>query len=80
MERLNIEALGALTTHDNVTLRAFPGGLVEAARGEAKDVLAELAGKSAGAAKVHASYVAFRDKVSNWSRISTAAVLQARQG
>ncbi len=80
MERLNVEALGTLTTQDNVQLRAFPADLIGAARGEAKDVLAELAGKSAGAAKVHASYVAFRDKVASWSRISTAAVLQAREG
>ena len=80
MERLNIEALGALTTQDNVQLRAFPGDLVDAARGEAKDVLGELGGKSTGAAKVHASYIAFRDKVSSWSRISTAAVLEARRG
>jgi len=43
-------------------------------------VLAEFAGKSPGAAKVHASYVAFRDKIANWSRISTEAVLQAREG
>jgi TRAP-type mannitol/chloroaromatic compound transport system substrate-binding protein len=80
MERLNIEALGALTTQDNVQLRAFPGDLVDAARGEAKDVLGELGGKSTGAAKVQASYIAFRDKVSSWSRISTAAVLEARRG
>jgi len=80
MERLNIEALSALTTQDNVQLRAFPGDLVDAARGEAKDVLGELGGKSTGAAKVHASYIAFRDKVSSWSRISTAAVLEARRG
>jgi hypothetical protein len=29
---------------------------------------------------VHPSYVAFRDKVSSWSRISTQAVLQSREG
>jgi TRAP-type mannitol/chloroaromatic compound transport system substrate-binding protein len=80
MERLNVEALGALTTQDNVKLRAFPADLIGAARGQAKDVLAELAGKSTGATKVHASYTAFRDKVGSWSRISTAAVLQSREG
>jgi TRAP-type mannitol/chloroaromatic compound transport system substrate-binding protein len=80
MERLNVEALGALTMQDNVQLRAFPADLIGAARGQAKDVLAELASKSAGAAKVHAPYVAFRDKVSSWSRISAQAVLQAREG
>jgi hypothetical protein len=29
---------------------------------------------------VHASYIAFRDKVAAWSRISTEAVLAAREG
>jgi TRAP-type mannitol/chloroaromatic compound transport system substrate-binding protein len=80
MERLNIEALAALTGKDNVQLRTFPSDLIAAARATAKDVLAELAGKSAIAAKVSDSYVAFGDKVAVWSRISTQAVLQARQG
>jgi TRAP-type mannitol/chloroaromatic compound transport system substrate-binding protein len=80
MERLNIEALAALTSQDNVKLSTFPADLIDAARAQAKDVLAEVAGKSPGAAKVHASYMAFRDKVSTWSRISTEAVLQAREG
>jgi TRAP-type mannitol/chloroaromatic compound transport system substrate-binding protein len=80
MERLNIEALTALTTRDNAQLRTFPSGLVAAARAQADDVLAELAGKSPGAQKVHDSYVAFRGKVSAWSRISLAAVLAARDG
>ena len=80
MERLNIEALAALTTQDNVKLRSFSADLIDAARAQAKDVLADFAGKSPGAAKVHASYVAFRDKVSAWSRISTEAVLRAREG
>jgi TRAP-type mannitol/chloroaromatic compound transport system substrate-binding protein len=43
-------------------------------------VLGELAGKSPGARKVHESYVAFRDKISAWSRISLQAVLEARGG
>jgi hypothetical protein len=29
---------------------------------------------------VHDSYMAFRDKISAWSRISIQAVLEARQG
>jgi TRAP-type mannitol/chloroaromatic compound transport system substrate-binding protein len=80
MERLNIEALAALTGKDNVQLRTFASDLIAAARATAKDVLAELAGKSAIAAKVRDSYLTFGDKVAAWSRISTQAVLQARQG
>ena len=80
MERLNIEALNTLTTRDNAQLRTFPADLVAAARTQAGDVLGELAGKSAGAKKIHDSYVAFRDRISAWSRISLQAVLEARQG
>ncbi len=80
MERLNVEALDALTTRNNAQLRTFPGDLVAAARAQASDVLGELAGKSAGARKVHDSYVAFRDRISAWSRISLQAVLEAREG
>ena len=80
MERLNIEALAALTSRDNAQLRTFPPDLVAAARSTAGDVLSELAGKSPGAQKVHDSYMAFRDKISAWSRISLQAVLEARDG
>jgi TRAP-type mannitol/chloroaromatic compound transport system substrate-binding protein len=80
MERLNIEALQTLTTRDNVQLRTFPPDLVTAARGTAAEVLAEVAGKSASARKVHDAYVGFRDKISAWSRISLQAVLEAREG
>jgi len=80
MERLNIEALAALTAKDNVQLRTFPSDLIAAAHTTAKDVLTELAGKSAVAAKVRDSYQAFGDKVAAWSRISTQGVLRAREG
>jgi len=43
-------------------------------------VLNDLAAKSPGAQKIRDSYTAFRDKVSAWSRISTQAVLEAREG
>jgi TRAP-type mannitol/chloroaromatic compound transport system substrate-binding protein len=80
MERLNVEALAALTTRDHVQVRTFPTDIVIAARSQADGVLADLAGKSAGARKVHDAYVAFRDKIAPWSRISLQAVLEARQG
>ena len=80
MERLNIEALAILTTRDNAQLRTFPSDLVVVARTTATEVLSELAGKSDKARKVHDSYMAFRDKISAWSRISIQAVLEARAG
>lgn len=78
MERLNAEALVALTRQHNVQLRAFPGDLVTAARKQSADVLGELAARDAVSRKVHDSYLAFRERTAAWSRISIEAVLGAR--
>jgi TRAP-type mannitol/chloroaromatic compound transport system substrate-binding protein len=80
MERLNAEALAALTGQHGVRLRMFPQSLVAAARRHAIDVLGDLAAKSAAARKIHDSYLAFRDRTAAWSRISIKAVLEAREG
>jgi TRAP-type mannitol/chloroaromatic compound transport system substrate-binding protein len=80
MERLNVEALATLTARDHVQLRTFPADLVTSARGTAGDVLGEVASKSAAARKVHDSYMSFRDRIAQWSRISLQAVLEAREG
>ena len=78
MERLDAEALAALTTQHQVTLAAFPEDLIAAARKQAADVLGEVAGRDAMSAKVHASYTAFAKRTAPWSRVSIAAVLGAR--
>jgi len=80
MERLNIEALQTLTAREHVQIRSFPADLVAAARTTATEVLAEFAARSANGRKVHESYVTFRGKVAVWSRISTQAVLEGREG
>jgi len=80
MERLNAEALAALTSRHNAQLRSFPADLVAAARRQAADVLAEVAARSEAARRVHESYVAFRERTAPWSRISLRAVLEAREG
>ncbi len=79
MERLNAEALAALTTQHNVTLAAFPGDLVGGARKVAIDVLGAIAARDALSAKVHDSYRAFRARTQAWSRVSIEAVLAARR-
>ena len=78
MERLNAQALAALTAEHNVKLAAFPIDLVDAARAQASAVLSELAARNAITAKVHDSYVAFRARTAPWSRVSIEAVLRAR--
>ncbi len=79
-ERLNAEALAALTTQHGVKLRAFPDAVIAAARVEARDVFANLAAGSAIARKVNDSYVGFRERNTAWSRVSLKAVLDAREG
>jgi TRAP-type mannitol/chloroaromatic compound transport system substrate-binding protein len=78
MEKLNAEALSVMISQHGVKLREFPNELVEAARGQAGDVLGELAGRDAISRKIHDSYLAFRAKVGGWSRISLEKVLAAR--
>ena len=80
MERLNAEALLALTTRHNVRLRTFPNDLIGAARKEAVDVLADLAARNDKSRRVHASYVAFRERTAAWSHISLKAILDSREG
>ncbi len=80
MERLNAEALSALTSRFGVQLKVFPTDVVTAARKEAEGVIADLAQKGERARKVRDSYVAFRDRNSEWSRIGIKAVLEARVG
>src|SRR5215467_10451383 len=80
MERLNVEALAALTGRYNVQLKSFPDDLIAAARGQAADVLNEVAARSDIAKRIHASYTAFRERMADWSRISLRAVLAARDG
>jgi len=80
MERLNVEALAALTGRYNVELKSFPPDFVAAARRQASDVLSEVAARSDVARRIHASYTAFRERTAAWSRISLRAVLEARDG
>ncbi|HZP70646.1 MAG TPA: TRAP transporter substrate-binding protein, partial [Pseudolabrys sp.] len=70
MERLNAEALAALTQKHNVQVRGFPADVVTAARKVATEVLAELASRGEAVRKVHDSYAGFRARTAPWSRIS----------
>jgi TRAP-type mannitol/chloroaromatic compound transport system substrate-binding protein len=80
MERLNAQALAALTGQHRVQLKSFPGDFIAAARRTAGEVYGDLAARGAAARKVHDSYVAFRERTGPWSRISIEAVLREREG
>jgi TRAP-type mannitol/chloroaromatic compound transport system substrate-binding protein len=79
MERLNAEALAALSGQHGVRLRLFPPALIGAARKEASDIVAEVGGKSDIARRIYESYVAFRERGAAWSRLSMKAILEARE-
>jgi TRAP-type mannitol/chloroaromatic compound transport system substrate-binding protein len=80
MERLNAQALAALTERNNVRLMSFSADMVGAARRQAADILAELAGRSDIARRINDSYADFRSRTAAWSRVSIKAVLEARDG
>jgi len=80
MERLNAQALAALTERNNVRLMSFSADMVRAARRQAADILAELAGRSDIARRINDSYAEFRSRTAAWSRVSLKAVLDARDG
>jgi TRAP-type mannitol/chloroaromatic compound transport system substrate-binding protein len=80
MERLNAQALAALTERNNVRLMSFSADVVGAARRQAADILADLAGRSDIARRINDSYAEFRSRTAAWSRVSLKAVLDARDG
>jgi TRAP-type mannitol/chloroaromatic compound transport system substrate-binding protein len=80
MERLNAQALAALTERNNVRLASFSADVVGAARRLAADILAELATRSDIARRINESYADFRSRTAAWSRVSLKAVLEARDG
>jgi TRAP-type mannitol/chloroaromatic compound transport system substrate-binding protein len=80
MERLNAQALAALTERNNVRLASFSADVVGAARRQAADNQAELATRSDIARRINESYADFRSRTAAWSRVSIKAVLEARDG
>ena len=80
MERLNAQALAALTERNNVRLMSFSADVVGAARRQAADILTELATRSDIARRINDSYADFRSRTAAWSRVSIKAVLEARDG
>ena len=80
MERLNAEALAALTGQHNVKLRAVPAAADRGGAPAGADVVGDLGARNETARKIHNSYVAFRERTAAWSNISIKAVLEAREG
>lgn len=76
----NSKALVELITQQNVKIDRFPNDLVREAKKAADVVLANLAQKSAQAAKIHASYTAFREATRAWRRITVGGHAMMNEG
>jgi hypothetical protein len=68
MERLNVEALAALTERHNVKIRILPAAMIEAARRHARDVTGDFAARSEIARRIVESYSGFRECAGRWSK------------
>ena len=80
MDRLNAEALAALTERYNAKLQTFSPDIISAARKQAADIMGELSARSDIARRIGESYAGFRSRTAAWSRVSLKAVLEARDG
>lgn len=80
IERLNIEALDALTTKHHVKIGYFPANLIAAARAHAGDILNGLAGRDQHSVRAVQSYQSFAVRSNAWANLSIKAVLEARAG
>jgi TRAP-type mannitol/chloroaromatic compound transport system substrate-binding protein len=54
--------------------------MVEAARGHARDVIGDIAGRNELSRKIVESYTGFRERAGRWANVSVRAVLDSRGG
>ena len=80
MDRLNTEALAALTGQHGVKLRTFSAEIIAAVHRQSRDIMGELGTKSDIARRIGDSYAGFLERIAAWSRVSLKAVLEAREG
>ncbi len=74
----NGEALKALLAEHKVELRRFPDEVMNRLREISDQVVAEVAARDPLSQEIYDSYVAFRDAVRPWQRISERAYFEAR--
>lgn len=79
-EALNGAALVDLIQSHNVQVMRFPADLLRAARKASDEVVGNLAGKSALAGRIHASYTGFRNQTALWRRIGIAGLAAMNEG
>jgi len=78
-ERANAAALKALVDEHGVELRRFPDDILQRAREQAREVLAQF-DRPGIEGKIYRSYVAMLAELGEWPRVSAAGFLAARHG
>ncbi|MBR9814959.1 ABC transporter substrate-binding protein, partial [bacterium] len=74
----NGRALKTLMDEHGADIRPLPADVLAAIREKADEVVAEVGNASAEAKAVYDSYIAYRDDVVSWARLSDQAYLNAR--
>ena len=76
----NAQSLDKLRSEGQVEIRSFPPEVLRELRRIADEVLQDLVQRDPAAARIHASFAAYREAAASWSAISEQAMLNARGG
>lgn len=75
----NAESLAQLEQNPAIELREFPPDVLRQLRTYTEEIVAELAATDMRAAKINASFQAYKARVARWTRISETAFLKTRE-
>lgn len=74
----NAQALEKLVEDGEIEIRPFPPEVLRRLKSLTDEMIADLVKKNARAARIHASFAAYRESVANWTAISELAMLNTR--
>ena len=74
----NGDALSTLVNEHNVQLKKFPDQMLRRLREVSEELVGDIAGKDADTKKIHAAFVAFRDKAAEWTNLSETSYALTR--
>jgi TRAP-type mannitol/chloroaromatic compound transport system substrate-binding protein len=74
----NADSLVVIEADDSIELRKFPDAVLLELRAISEELVAELVAEDPRAAKIHASFSAYKEKAQRWSAISEQAFLNTR--
>ena len=75
----NAEALAELEQNPDVEIRRFPDEVLDELHGYVDAIMADLVERDPRAAKIHASFQAYKEKAERWTDISEKAFLNTRR-